>query len=40
MLKIPLTPIRLLKLLAWPLTVFAFGFITMGLYLLQLGGWL
>lgn len=30
----------LLKLLAWPFAVFAFGFVAMGFHLLQLGGWL
>lgn len=33
-------PVSLLKLIAWPAAVFAFGFVTMGLHLLQLGGWL
>jgi len=36
----PLPVGKLLKLLAWPLAVFAFGFAAMGLHLLEMGGWL
>jgi len=36
----PLPVGELLKLLAWPAAVFGFGFLAMGLHLLQLGGWL
>lgn len=35
-----LRPVSLLRLVLWPLTMFAFGLIAMSLYLLQLGGWL